>query len=389
MATPICTIDQTGIHRPTLATVLAWAVAQFQAIYGTDVSLDSSTQDGEMVGLLASAIDDTNAMAVQAYNAFSPSTSQGTGLSSVVKINGIARAIPSYSSAQLLLVGVATTIITSGQVSDASGVVWNLPVSVVIPQAGQITATATCATLGSIPAAANTINVIVNTQPGWQTATNLTAATLGGPVEVDAQLRVRQSKSTMNSSTGLVQGLEGAILALGGVNRARVYSNTDNVPDINNIPGHTIAAVVEGGNITSILNTIMAKKGGCGTYGSVVGTVVDIYGVAAKVAYFPDVAVPITVNININQIQAFTTDIIATIKNSVATFINALGIGNNVQLTRLYPSVYLGGALNSTTYEVMSITLSRGGAAAAADIAIAYTEIATCVPTAITVTVLN
>ena len=53
MATPVVTIDATGAHRPSLATILTWFEDQFRAIYGQDVSLDSSTQDGQWLGLLA------------------------------------------------------------------------------------------------------------------------------------------------------------------------------------------------------------------------------------------------------------------------------------------------------------------------------------------------
>ena len=92
--TPIVTIDATGAHRPSLATCLSYFTTGYSAIYGSDVYLGSDSQDGELLGLLASAVDDANAMAVATYNAYSPGTAQGTGLSSNVKINGILRNVP-------------------------------------------------------------------------------------------------------------------------------------------------------------------------------------------------------------------------------------------------------------------------------------------------------
>jgi hypothetical protein len=388
--TPVCTIDAQGIHSPTFATILAWAVSQFQSIYGTDIVLDSSTQDGEMVGLLATAIADTNAMCVQAYNSFSPSTAQGTGLSSVVKINGMARKVPSYSHAPMLIVGNAGTTVSSGRIADAAGFVWALPATVVIPGIGQVASTGICETLGAISAPVGTINQIVNTQPGWQTASNVAVAAVGAPVETDAQLRIRQSLSTMDSSTALTTGLEGAVLALPGVNRARVFANTDNLPDANGIPGHCVSVVVDSGDVNQIAAVILAKKGGCGTYGTTFVTLTDAYGVKSKIALFPAGQPLITVKITLNQLSAFTTDVIGLIQNSVSDYINALGIGNGIQWNRLYAPAYLFGAPQAQTFEIVTLGVARDGATpTSADVAMLFKEAPLCRPEYVTVTVLN
>lgn len=390
MATPVCVVGSNGISRPPLAIVLAWVVDQFQQIYGYDVSLDSSTQDGQWVGLLASAIDDTNAMAVQAYNQFSPATSQGTGFSSIVKINGLARLIPSYSTAQMLIVGQAGSTINAGLVTDALGYVWALPASVVIPYSGQIIVTATCTTAGAVAAPKGTITAIGNAQPGWQTASNTVNATLGMPLEDDATLRRRQSVSTMNSSTAILLGVVGAVSALPGVASARGYENTDNLPDANGIPGHCLALVVDGGDAATIAATIKSKKGGCGTYGTSRIALVDAYGVSSNVSFFAAQKPVITVAININQLVAFTSDVTASIQASVAAWINARGIGNSIQWNRLYAAAYLNGAANSATFEIMSLAVARdGGTPVSVDLPIAFYEEAVCSAANVTVRVLN
>lgn len=64
------------------------------------------------------------------YNAFSPSPAQDAGLLSVIKINGIAHALPSYSSVDLRLIGQAGTTIMNGNTSDENNQPWNLPETV-------------------------------------------------------------------------------------------------------------------------------------------------------------------------------------------------------------------------------------------------------------------
>lgn len=44
--TPICTIDEAGIHAPDFPTVLNWLKEQYRAIYGQDVYLENDSQDG-------------------------------------------------------------------------------------------------------------------------------------------------------------------------------------------------------------------------------------------------------------------------------------------------------------------------------------------------------
>jgi hypothetical protein len=388
--TPVCTISATGIYRPSLSDVLAYFVAQFQSIYGSDAYLGSDSQDGEWIGILSAAVDDCNAMAEQAYNAFSPATAQGTGLSSVVKINGLKRATPSYSTAPMLVVGVAGTTIAAGLVKDENSYVWALPDNLVIPSSGQIATTATCQTLGAIAASIGTITGIINPTRGWQSAANTAAATAGAPVEIDATLRVRQSNSTMDSSTGILEGLEGAILALSNVARVRGYENSGNLPDANGIPGHCIALVIDGGDAQTIANTIVAKKGGCGTYGTTGETVTDAYGAQAKINFFEVIEPPITYALTIKPLKGYTTDVLAQIQASLANWTNARGIGNGVQYNRAYAAAYLFGAANGQTFEIVSLAVARDGAVpTAADVPIAFNEAPVCIAAYVTVSVQN
>jgi len=107
-------VDATGIHAPTFTDIQAFLVSQYQAIYGADIETDPSTQDGQLIGIFALAMSDVNAACVAVYNSFSPSTAQGIGLSSMVKINGLTRRVPSNSTAPMLIVGVTGTVIANG-----------------------------------------------------------------------------------------------------------------------------------------------------------------------------------------------------------------------------------------------------------------------------------
>lgn len=389
MATPVCTIDATGIHKPAYAEVLAYFKAQYQAIYGDDVYLEPDSQDGEFLALLALAVDDSNSMAVAVYNAFSPSSAQGVGLSRVVKINGLNRATATYSVADILIVGQAGTIITDGIVSDAQGNQWLLPATVTIPAEGEITATATCAVIGAIQAGANTINQIFTPTRGWQTATNPAAASIGQPVERDPALRQRQAVSTQIPSQTLFEGTWGALAALSGVTRLRGYENASGVTDALTVPAHSIAFVVDGGDATAIAATIAAKKGpGCGTFGTTTETVTDSFGVARAIKFSRPVVVPITYEVTIKAKAGYTIVTENDIKQAMADYTNAIAIGDGIEIARTYVPAQLNGSSDNKRYELKSVKLSRdGGAVGTTDIAVAYNEAVACDVANVTITV--
>jgi len=420
MSIPLCTIDETGIHKPDLAEVIDYLTTSFRGIYGSDVYLGNDSQDGQWLGILAAAFNDANAVAVAVYNAFSPATAQGAGLSSVVKVNGIKKASASYSTSDLLIGGQVGATITNGVAGDLQGFYWALPAIVTIPIDGQITVTATCLTIGAVEAAANTITSIQTPTLGWQTVTNESTATAGQPVETDPQLRIRQSLSTQLPSLSLLEGMVGAILALSGVSRIRAYENDTDTTDANGLPGHSISLIVDGGDAASIAAIIAKKKGCAGTYGTAVQTVTDNAGVAHDIRFFRPTEPAITYVVSLKAKTGYSTVVESDIKQSLSDWTNAIGIGNNVQLTRSYSAAYLQPLMQSAaaklqadlaaeadpatiaadaaviatlnaeavTFEIVSITAARdGGTPAAADVDIAFNEAPFCQPGNIAVTV--
>ncbi len=413
MATPICSIGPSGIYRPTLADCLSYFAASYSGIYGPDTVLSADTQDGELLGLLASTLNDVNAQCVSAYNSFSPATAQGTGLSSVVKINGIAREIPTTSTIPALIVGPQGTTITNGLAVDPNNLQWALPASVVIPASGQITVTLTCQTEGAINLSAGSTMTPVNPTRGWQSTITTAPATPGAPVETDAQLRLRQSNSTTLPSQGRLDSISAALWKITGVQRLRVYQNDQSGPDTNGLPGHSIAVVIDGGDASTIANAIYRQIFACGTYGTTSETITDAFGIPHPINFFyisePEIQWQITVRPAPNYSVA-TADLIS---QSLAAYTNALGIGQSIQISRVFQAAYLGPlttqtaaaiqtalasgdtttaatlsaqmqALNAaaSTYEVVANGISvrrAGGSFAASDLTIAFNEAASIV----------
>ncbi|ELY4855245.1 baseplate J/gp47 family protein [Cronobacter turicensis] len=378
-----------GPVAPDYQTILSTLTGYFRQIYGEDAYLEPDSKDGQLVALLALAIHDDNNAALAVYNAFSPVTAMGEGLSSRVKINGIRRHGATHSTVDVLITGEPGTIIGTGLIRDANGTQWALAQTITIPVSGNGLFTATCTESGPVAALAGTVSQIATPTRGWMSVTNPHAAVVGVAAETDAQLRTRQTQSVALSSLTPFDALDGAIANIHGVSRHKLYENDTGDPDANGLPPHAICAIVEGGDITDIAQVIRGKKGqGVATVGTLAVNVADLYGYPHVIRFSRPTLISVQVNIRLKAFMGYTTEIGAQIKAAVAGYINSLSIGDDVLLSRVYSPANLGVVSGGSAryYDIAALTLGRTtNTLAAANIDIAYDEAAYCTPDNITI----
>lgn len=398
-------IGPNGITGPSYAEILASLQASYRTIYGNDIYIEPDSQDGQIIAIFAQAIFDVNSAAIFVYNNFSPATAQGAGLSTAVKINGLQRHVSSASQALVTIVGQAGTTITNGLVGDNLGLntQWALPASVVIPVSGTIDETVTSTADGNVAAAPNSLTVILTPTLGWQTVNNAAAATLGAPIETDAQLRQRQSLSTSVPALSVLDAILGGVANLAGVQRITIVENDTDSTDGHGIPSHSFSLVVLGGDAQQIGDTIARyKTPGTGTYGSTSVDTVDSRGIPNVIDFNYLSVVQLDVHVTIKALTGYVSTTGDLLKQAVVGFINGLDIGETSYYLRLVGPANLDGdaATQATglsqaqldafgkTYTVTAVTQARhGGGLAAADLAMAYNEAAACVVTNISLTV--
>lgn len=384
-----CVISDVGISRPSFSDIYETLQDSFKSIYGSDSYIDPDSQDGQLLAVFAKAVDDSNAAAVATYNSFSPATAQGAALSNNVKINGMARSIATKSTAPVRVTGQVGTVITAGIVKDTNGNRWFLPDSVVIPPAGFVDVTATAEFVGAVAAATGSITSIETPSLGWQSVTSTGPAVAGAPVETDAQLRKRQAISVALPSRTVLNGIQGAVAACLGVTQLRLYENDTNLTDSNGLPAHSIAVVALGGVNTDIARAILMKKTpGCFTHGTTSVVVNDPAGNPNTIRYYIPTQKRVIAGITIKALAGYLSTTGDQLKAAVAAYVSALGIGKKVDLGRLYVPAQLYFGAGSDTFEVDALTIAFfGNALTAADLAIAFNEIANLVVSDITLTV--
>lgn len=389
LASLAAVITPQGVVTPTYSDILESLKASSRIIFGDDAYLEADSQDGQLLAIFAQAVHDSNQSVVAAYNAFSPATAQGAGLSSVVRINHIARAVATNSQVNVTIGGVAGTVITSGQVADDAGNLWNLPATVTIPPAGTIVVTATSAVPGAIAAPVGSVERIATPTAGWQSVTNLTAASPGQAQESDAELRLRQAQSPAIRAQAVIEGIQAAILALPGVTYCTIYENDTDATDANGLPEHSLAVVVLGGDAAAIAAAIFQRKSpGVATYGTTSVDVIDIAGAVRTINFFVPIAVPVKVEVQINALTNYNSAIGDDMRTQIAAFINALSVGEDLIVNRLYSPALLGGGADSETYRITNLRAAKlADPLATTDIVINFVQRASCAVSNVTITV--
>lgn len=380
-----------GISAPDYQTILSTLISYFQQIYGSDAYLEPDSKDGQMVALMALAIHDANNTAITVYNCFSPATGYGAALTSNVKINGISRKGATNSTVDLLLTGTAGTTIINGSVKDSNNVIWRLPASVVVGVDGTVMVTAKCSVRGAVAALAGTITEINTPTRGWVSVTNPAAATVGTPAETDAELRIRQSQSVALPSITPFEALDGAVSNVTGVTRHKLYENDTGSEDGNGLPPHSVAVIVDGGDVTDIAQAIRGNKGqGTATHGTTSVTVPDKYGNPHVIKFSRSSDVPVYARIKLKVFTGYTSQIGQQIQQAISDYINSLTIGDSVLLSRIYSPANLGvvSGGNARYYDIQELTIGKSpGALSSSNIDIRYNESASCTPENIVITV--
>lgn len=359
-------IDASGLNIPGYTDIVDDLVSEAKRIFGDDIYLENDSMDYEYISVIALKMYDTLLSVMYAYNSRSPATAVGSGLDTVVKINGLKRKSASYSTCVVTITGTPQTVIKAGEVQDIAGNNWKLPENITIPASGELDTTAVCTTIGAITALIGDINKIATPQLGWMSVTNKVKAVEGQPVETDAELRERQAVSTALPSQTLLEGTIAGIIAVKGVTRQRIYENDTNDNSItdNNpygLPAHSITAVVEGGTDENVAEQIYLRKGiGCYTNGTTKVEVINKYDITTPIRFYRPTYIPIYVTVNIKKYTGYTDNIPNIIKNNIIDYLNSLNIGDDLSVSLLWNATLTANpVLTSPIFSVLNLIAGK------------------------------
>ena len=177
----------------------------------------------------------------------------------------------------------------------------------------------------------------------------------------------------------MVNSTLAGIGSVAGVSRYKVYENDTNKADENGVPGHSIAAVVEGGLDEAVAEQIYLRKGpGCGTYGTTTTNYTNSDGLKNEIRFFRPTYMEIAVKVTVKRCAGYTTLVEENIKRNIASYIERLGIGANVTTTGALTAIAaaVDDALQPS-FALQSVQIGRtDGALGIVDVDIPYSAIA-------------
>lgn len=372
-------LTNAGVIASTYYEIVEYLKAEYRAIYGDDVYLENDSQDGQWIGVIARLIAECGAVSADVYASFSPKTAKGEALSRNVAINGIRRALASYSYVDVVISGTPATEIKNGFATDKNNNKWVFAESIMIPESGYITVTARSEKLGAILAQIGSVNVIGKPTRGWVSVINETTSQLGVPIENDAKLRQRQALSVAIPAQSKLDGIKGALFGLGGVSRCKTYENETDKVDALGLPPHSVCVVVSGGDAEEIAQIMRAKKSmGCRYFGNTDITIMNNFNEPQVISLYRPNVRNIGFYINLESNSAYTTTIGQQIKQALADHVNQLDIGDKLTVNKAMVAVGLYGSLDAMSYEVLSITILVDGIEQTGNYYLDFNEVAYC-----------
>ena len=174
--------------------------------------------------------------------------------------------------------------------------------------------------------------------------------------ETDAEVRKRMNTITASRGSFSMDAMEAAIRQVPGVTHLLIRVNEEDT-EVDGIPGHTIAAYVNNGDLDLIAETIWRKKPpGIGTSGSKSRTVTDETGNLHTVRLSRPIPVGIAFRVVLRSYDGFDeTAVTAIIRETLFEYTNALEIGASITIPQLYGLIYQASGNYASTFAITDL----------------------------------
>lgn len=357
-------IDASGVHIPTYTDRMEDLLEQYRSIFGADAALTDASPDRQLLSVFARALDDLSALAAEGFASRDPEYARGAALDLLLPLCGVTRGGPTCSAVTLRLTGTPLAVLADApRVTDAADRVWRLPAGITFDANGEAEASAVCEEPGAVEAAAGTVCRILTPMADLFSVNNAEPAVPGRDAEGDAAVRVRRRLAVTAPALGTEEALLNALQAVPGVRACRVYVNDAASADARGIPAHTVCAVVAGGDIAAVAETLFLKKApGVGTCGNTPCTVTDAAGNAHTVRYERAAESAANVTVTLTALDGFDAAVtVPRIRNAVAALNRMQDIGQPLAVSSLYGVICGADPSPRPTFAVTGVTVLAGG----------------------------
>lgn len=337
--------------------------AEYNALYSNlfpNLNLDPSTPQGQIITAEIQSDLATISNIEAVLNAFFFGGS-GTFLDlwawntfRVVRKAGVA------STATVTITGVPSTEVPAGFTITDGTQNYTIVTPVTIGALGSVDAIFQATEISTHVASAGSITDFVTIVDGVETVTNADAATAAILRESDDSLLGRCytfGATATNSSFRSILANVGQVSGVSKIAGAENYTGAPKVFGGVELPDHSIAIVVQGGEDADIAAVIQNSRAtGCDMLGNTTVTVMDA-GVEYVYSFFRPVSVPLKMRVEVIVNTATPTNYETVIKENLTAFVGDLAI--NTVITQ--PSIAKWLYRNINGLEISDVTFSKVG----------------------------
>ena len=305
-------VTSDGFVRKTLSDIIEDKQEKAQEVFGSDVDLTESSPLELFLEAVAVEEADLWEKLEDAYYSCFVDSASGTSLDQIATLVGITRNAATYASGLVEFTGASGTYVPLlTEVRTAAGIGFKTNVAGWIPS-GVAESILSYATEPGEDwnVAANTITELVEAIAGVTDITNPIVMVGGADLEIDTSLRVRVKGSIVRASVSTLDAL---------------IANVEEVDDVESVTGsedtvaHSAALVVYGG-----------------TNAEIDAMIAEVKPAGIPVTWSRSASINIYVTADVTQDGSIAE---ATIVNTIATFINALAVGEDVKYSDLLVAI--------------------------------------------------
>lgn len=197
---------------------------------------------------------------------------------------------------------------------------------------------------GIIDVSADSLDIIVTTQTGWDSVNNIVPGHTGRELETDDELRQRYASGVYRLGAGTVESIKTNIEQnVPGILTVQVYENENDVADSEGRLPHSIEVIAYGGDPIDVADQIwLTKAAGIDTNGSIVVQVKDSSGYYHDIHFNRPTPVYLWVKVDtfLYNEEVFPDNGEQQIQAIVTDTGNSFGIGKDIIIQRLLGPIY-------------------------------------------------
>lgn len=371
-AVPSVEFTDTGLVVPQEADVLAGVQSDYNAAFGGNLNPALNTPQGQLASSTTAIIGNANDTFAEFVNQIDPDTNDGFMQDAIARIYFLNRSPGAPTAVQCDCAGsLGTQIPVGAQAQDTSGNTYICTQAGTIPVGGTISLPFANLANGPIPCPANTLTIIFQAIPGWDSINNPGDGIPGQNVESAAEFRVRRQQSVALNAHGSLPSIYAAVFDLPNVIDVYATENTsDNTVNTGstNYPllPHSLYVAVVGGDANAIANAIWTKKDvGANYNGNTTVVVTDPSGYSPPLPTYTvkfeiPPSLPILFAVQIANSAALPANIVTLVQNAIIAAFNGTDGSARVRIGSLLLASKFYGPIQLIGPEVSTLSILLG-----------------------------